>query len=126
MIMSKLVRVTEWRSERPCRCRHCGEHLRRGEPAIIDTEESWLSFHESCLQGLGLDPVVRLYDEMTQLSPKDYKRRLEIQKDLERLESDVARMRRMFDGQRKDLPESLRPGVRRVPIEKRRDLWRRG
>ena len=76
--MSPLTRTNEWNElHRPLICRHCWGPLHYGTFAIVDIKNPWLSFHESCLQDLGVDRSVLLYDDIGQVmrSYVDFARR---------------------------------------------------
>jgi hypothetical protein len=114
MTASRLVRVAEFADDRPTRCRHCDEMIRYGEPVLVDPDNPWLTLREACLQGLGADPLVRIYDNLAGLDETDFAGRSQVRTELERLETDIQSLRLMFDERQNELPGMFRPGVRRV------------
>jgi hypothetical protein len=87
-------------------------------PAITDPENQWLSFHESCLQGLGVDRNVRIYDELCDAPRDAFARRAEIDNELDRLEEELKDLRVMYRDRRQWLSGVRRPGVRREVLPK--------
>ena len=124
--MSPLTRTNEWSElRRPLFCRHCWGPLSYGTFAVVDLENPWLSFHESCLQDLGVDRSVLLYDEIAQLMrsyvdfarpgsdvPLPVSKTNEVERRLKELELEIANLHEMYEKKLVELPGYMRPGVR--------------
>jgi len=127
--MSPLIRTNEWRDlHRPLICHHCLEPVASGAVVIVDLENPWFSIHESCLQDLGVDQLVQLYDEIGHLresynqlaipgsnAPLPVSKTNEVERRLEDLERQIGNLREMYVKKLVELPRSMRPGVRRQP-----------
>ena len=128
--MSPLTRTNEWdEHQRTLLCRHCGETIAIGTFAIVDLENRWFAIHESCLQDLGVDRSIQLYDEIAQLrraylefaEPGSHGRLPVAETNrvlarLKELEVDVSNLRSMQEEKLSELPEWRRPGVRRQAL----------
>ncbi len=102
--------VASYQSNRPARCRHCGEILGYGEPALIDEAEPCLVVHTDCIRALLPERVEQLYIEIDATEPRRRSASSEFKSRIESLKSELDYLDRFAQGNMDELHPLFRPG----------------
>ena len=112
----KLTFMASYQSSRPSACRHCGQAIGYGSPALVDLSEPWLAIHADCVRALLPERVEQLYLDLETANHRWRSASSEFKKRIETLRNEIEWLDRFSKNDKDSLPEFVRPGRLRVSV----------